>query len=75
VPGPHSFLAPLRLDHSLFHLHFTPTSSSWLNLIERFFAKITVKLLRRGVHRSVTALDNDLRAWIKQWNTHPKSYV
>jgi transposase len=65
----------LQPDHSRFHLHFTPTSSSWLKLIERLFAKITVKLLRRGVHRSVTALENDLRAWIKQWNTHPKSYV
>ncbi len=51
------------LKHPRFHLHFTPTGSSWLNLVERFFAEITVKLLRRGVHRSITALDNDIRAW------------
>jgi transposase len=63
------------LKHPRFHLHFTPTSSSWLNLVERFFAEITVKLLRRGVHRSVTALEKDIRDWIKQWNTDPKPYV
>ncbi|CAL9546835.1 IS630 family transposase ISMsm2 [Actinosynnema sp. ALI-1.44] len=63
------------LKHPRFHLHFTPTGSSWLNLVERFFAEITVKLLRRGVHRSVTALENDIRDWIKQWNTNPKPYV
>ncbi|QFU90214.1 IS630 family transposase [Amycolatopsis sp. YIM 10] len=63
------------LKHPRFHLHFTPTGSSWLNLVERFFAEITVKLLRRGVHRSVTALEKDIRTWIKQWNTNPKPYV
>lgn len=63
------------LKHPRFHLHFTPTSSSWLNLVERFFAEITAKLLRRGVHRSVTALERDIRDWIQQWNTNPKPYV
>jgi transposase len=63
------------LKHPRFHLHFTPTSSSWLNLVERFFAEITVKLLRRGVHRSVTALEKDIRGWIQHWNTDPKPYV
>jgi Transposase and inactivated derivatives len=63
------------LKHPRFHLHFTPTGSSWLNLVERFFAEITVKLLRRGVHRSVTALEKDIRDWIEQWNTDPKPYV
>ena len=63
------------VKHPRFHLHFTPTGSSWLNLVERFFAEITVKLLRRGVHRSVTALENDIRGWIEQWNTNPKPYV
>lgn len=48
---------------------------SGLNLVGRFFAEITVKLLRRGVHRSVTALEKDIRSWIEQWNTSPKSYV
>lgn len=63
------------LKHPRFHLHFTPTGSSWLNLVERFFAEITVKLLRRGVHRSVTALEQDIRQWIEQWNTDPRPYV
>ena len=63
------------LKHPRFHLHFTPTSSSWLNLVERFFSEITVKLLRRGVHRSVTALEKDIRGWIAQWNTDPRPYV
>ena len=61
--------------HPRFHLHFTPTGASWLNLVERFFAEITVKLIRRGVHRSVTALENDIRAWIQHWNTDPRPYV
>lgn len=63
------------LKHPRFHLHFTPTGSSWLNLAERFFAEITVKLLRRGVHRSVTALEKDIRGWIERWNTDPRPYV
>ena len=63
------------LKHPRFRLHFTPTSSSWLNLVERFFAEITVKMLRRGVHRSVTALEKDIRDWITHWNTDPKPYV
>jgi transposase len=63
------------LAHPRFHLHFTPTGASWLNLVERFFAEITVKLIRRGVHRSVTALENDIRTWIEHWNTHPRPYV
>jgi transposase len=63
------------LQHPRFHLHFTPTGSSWLNLVERFFSEITVKLLRRGVHRSVTALEKDIRTWIDQWNTNPRPYV
>jgi transposase len=63
------------LAHPRFHLHFTPTSSSWLNLVERFFAEITVKLLRRGVHRSVSALERDIHSWIEQWNNDPKPYV
>ncbi len=61
--------------HPRFHLHFTPTSSSWLNLVERFFAEITTRLLRRGVHRSVTDLETDIRRWIEQWNTNPRPYV
>jgi transposase len=63
------------LAHPRFHLHFTPTGASWLNLVERFFAEITVKLIRRGVHRSVAALETDIRAWIDNWNTNPRPYV
>jgi transposase len=48
--------------HPRFHLHFTPTSSSWLNLVERWFAELTNKLLKRGAHRSVRHLNADIRA-------------
>lgn len=63
------------LAHPRFHLHFTPTGSSWLNLVERWFAELTNKQLRRGVHTSVQALETDIRAWITTWNTDPKPYV
>ena len=71
TPAVHAWL----LAHPRFHLHFTPTGASWLNLVERFFAEITVKLIRRGVHRSVAALEADIRAWISNWNTNPRPYV
>jgi transposase len=61
--------------HPRFVLHFTPTSSSWLNLVERWFAELTTKKLQRGAHRSVTELNNDIRAWIETWNADPKPYV
>jgi transposase len=61
--------------HPRFVLHFTPTSSSWLNLVERWFAELTTKLLRRGAHRSVRALNADIRAWIDTWNDDPKPFV
>jgi transposase len=63
------------LAHPRFALHFTPTSSSWLNLVERWFAELTTKKLRRGAHRSVRELNADIRAWIKTWNDDPKPYV
>ena len=63
------------LAHPRFELHFTPTSSSWLNLVERWFAELTTKLLKRGTHRSVTALNNDIRAWMNTWNDDPRPYV
>ncbi|WP_392757964.1 IS630 family transposase [Streptomyces sp. LN590] len=63
------------LSHPRFHLHFTPTGSSWLNLVERWFAELTDKQIRRGVHRSVQALEKDIRNWIAAWNTDPKPYV
>jgi transposase len=63
------------LAHPRFHLHFTPTGSSWLNLVERWFAELTTKRIRRGVHRSVQALEKDIRAWIAAWNQDPKPFV
>ena len=63
------------LAHPRFQLHFTPTSSSWLNLVERWFGELTSKLLKRGTHRSVAALNIDIRAWIQTWNDDPRPYV
>ncbi len=61
--------------HPRFVLHFTPTSASWINLVERWFAELTARKLRRGVHRSVRALNADIRDWIATWNEDPKPYV
>jgi len=61
--------------HPRFVVHFTPTSSSWLNLVERWFSELTTKLLRRGAHRSVRALNADIRAWIETWNDNPRPFV
>jgi len=61
--------------HPRFVLHFTPTSSSWLNLVERWFAELTTKKLRRGAHRSVRALNDDIRTWIDTWNDDPRPFV
>jgi transposase len=63
------------LAHPRFTLHFTPTSSSWLNLVERWFAELTNKKLRRGAHRSVRQLNADIRAWIETWNQNPHPFV
>ena len=61
--------------HPRFHLHFTPTYSSWLNQIERWFGLLTDKQLRRGTHRSIQALEKDIRTWIEQWNTNPTPFT
>jgi transposase len=61
--------------HPRFILHFTPTSSSWLNLVERWFAELTTKKLRRGTHTSVRQLNADIRAWIQTWNDNSRPYV
>jgi transposase len=63
------------LKHPRFHLHFTPTSSSWMNLVERWFAELTNRKLRRSAHRSVTELETDIRKWINEWNKNPKPFV
>ncbi len=61
--------------HPRFIPHFTPTSASWLNLVERWFAELTTKKLRRGTHTSVRKLNADIRAWIDTWNDNPRPYV
>jgi transposase len=60
--------------HRRFHMHFTPTGSSWIDQVERWFGFLTDQLLRRGVHKSVAALENDVRVWINAWNDDPKPF-
>jgi transposase len=61
--------------HPRVHFHFTPTGSSWINQVERWFAYLTTQMLRRSAHRSVAALEADLATWIQTWNTSPKPFV
>jgi transposase len=61
--------------HPRFHVHFTPTGSSWINQVERWFGFLTDQMLRRGVHKSVQALEADIRAWIADWNQHPRPFI
>jgi transposase len=63
------------LRHPRFTLHFTPTYSSWLNLVERWFAELTEKWLRRGTHRSTRELEDAIRTWIDTWNEDPRPFV
>jgi transposase len=57
------------------HLHYTPTSSSWLNLIERWFKELTDRRLRRGVFTSVADLSTAITSWAAHWNTSPKPFI
>ena len=57
------------------HLHFTPTSSSWLNLVERWFGELTERRLRRGVFTSVPDLINAIEIWAEHWNDDPQPFV
>jgi Transposase and inactivated derivatives len=61
--------------HPRFHLHFTPTGSSWLNQVERWLGFLTDQMIRRGVHTSVQTLEKDIRAWIADWNEHPRPFL
>ena len=63
------------LQHPRFHLHFTPTYSSWINQVERWFAELTRKQLRRGVHRSTRALEDDIRRYLATCNDDPHPFV
>ncbi|MBA3563432.1 MAG: IS630 family transposase [Gammaproteobacteria bacterium] len=62
------------LRHPRFHCHFTPTYSSWINLVERFFASLTEQQLRRGTHRSVPALEKAIRDYLQTHNEQPKPF-
>ena len=62
------------LRHPRFHCHFTPTYSSWINLVERFFATLTEQQLKRGTHRSVPALENAIRVYLEAYNEDPKPF-
>ncbi len=57
------------------HLHFTPTSSSWLNLVERWFGELTERRLRRGVFTSVPDLIEAIEIWTEHWNDDPKPFI
>jgi transposase len=61
--------------HRRFHVHFTPTSGSWLNTVERFFRDITERRLRRGVFKSVKQLIEAIEAYLKAQNAHPKPFI
>jgi transposase len=71
TPAIHRWLA----RHPRVHLHFTPTGSSWINLVERWFAALTEKQLRRGVHRSTRELETAIRRYVEITNGHPKPFV
>jgi transposase len=61
--------------HPRFHMHFTPTSASWLNQVERFFGLITEDRIRRGVFKSVTELEAAIQDYLEYHNAHPKPFV
>jgi transposase len=61
--------------HPRFHIHFTPTSSSWLNMVERFFRDLTQNRLRRGVFRHVEELITAIGTYIDKHNDHPKPFI
>ncbi len=61
--------------HPRFHMHHTPTYASWINQVERWFAYLTQDLLQRSDHRSVQALERDIRAWVKAWNENPQPFI
>jgi transposase len=71
TPEVHAWLA----KHPRFHLHFTPTSSSWLNQVERFFRDLTDKCVRRGVFHHVKELEQSIQRYIDEHNRKPKPYL
>jgi transposase len=71
APAAHKWL----LRHRRFHLHFTPTYGSWMNMVERWFSALTTKKLQRSAHRNVKELVADIKAWVASWNDDPKPFV
>jgi transposase len=71
TPQVHKWL----LRHRRFHLHFTPTYGSWMNLVERWFSALTTKKLQRSAHRNIKELAADILAWAEVWNQNPKPFV
>lgn len=71
----HPIIKTWLAKHPRFQLHFTPTYSSWLNQVERLFAYVTADLLQRSDHRSVQALEKDLRDWVAAWNENPRPFA
>jgi transposase len=63
------------LRHRRFHLHFTPTYGSWMNLVERWFSALVTKKLQRSAHRNVRELAADILAWADTWNEDPRPFV
>jgi transposase len=61
--------------HPRFKMHFTPTSSSWLNLVERFFADLTADVIRSGSFASVNELVHDIKAYLAERNADPRPYT
>ena len=61
--------------HPRFHVQVTPTGSSWINQVGRWFGLLTDKLIRRGVHPSVQALEQDIQDWIRTWNANPRPFT
>lgn len=61
--------------HPRFHVHFTPTSASWLNLVERWFALLTERQIKRGSHRSTQELEQAIRDYLMVYNNEPKPFV
>lgn len=70
----HSNVKDWLTIHPRFHIHFTPTSSSWLNLVERFFADITTECIRDGSFKSVRELEDHIKAYMADRNENPKPY-
>jgi transposase len=61
--------------HPRFHMHFTPTGSSWINQVERWFGFLTDQMIRRSAHKSVRSLEKQIRDWIVDWNGNPRPFV